>query len=55
MDGVNTYNCQCPPEWTGKTFPFIFIISLLYVKPIQLKLETFQKFSPEYHHLTNPS
>lgn len=17
MDGVNTYNCQCPPEWTG--------------------------------------
>lgn len=18
MDGVNTYNCQCPPEWTGK-------------------------------------
>lgn len=20
MDGVNTYNCQCPPEWTGKGF-----------------------------------
>lgn len=19
MDGVNTYNCQCPPEWTGKS------------------------------------
>lgn len=19
VDGVNTYNCQCPPEWTGKT------------------------------------
>lgn len=19
MDGVNTYNCQCPPEWTGMT------------------------------------
>uniref|UniRef100_A0A672LH60 Si:ch73-281k2.5 n=1 Tax=Sinocyclocheilus grahami TaxID=75366 RepID=A0A672LH60_SINGR len=18
MDGVNTYNCQCPPEWTGQ-------------------------------------
>lgn len=18
MDGVNTYNCKCPPEWTGK-------------------------------------
>uniref|UniRef100_A0A673C0G3 Neurogenic locus notch homolog protein 2-like n=1 Tax=Sphaeramia orbicularis TaxID=375764 RepID=A0A673C0G3_9TELE len=18
VDGVNTYNCQCPPEWTGK-------------------------------------
>lgn len=18
IDGVNTYNCQCPPEWTGK-------------------------------------
>lgn len=17
IDGVNTYNCQCPPEWTG--------------------------------------
>lgn len=17
VDGVNTYNCQCPPEWTG--------------------------------------
>ena len=17
MDGVNTYNCRCPPEWTG--------------------------------------
>lgn len=19
VDGVNTYNCQCPPEWTGMT------------------------------------
>lgn len=19
VDGVNTYNCQCPPEWTGNT------------------------------------
>ncbi|TNN21645.1 Neurogenic locus notch 3 [Liparis tanakae] len=18
VDGVNTYNCQCPPEWTGQ-------------------------------------
>lgn len=18
MDGVNTYNCRCPPQWTGK-------------------------------------
>lgn len=17
MDGVNTYNCRCPPQWTG--------------------------------------
>lgn len=21
VDGVNTYNCQCPPEWTGTTGP----------------------------------
>lgn len=21
VDGVNTYNCQCPPEWTGKYCP----------------------------------
>lgn len=34
MDGVNTYNCQCPPEWTGKGFVcvivYVFTWPLLY-------------------------
>lgn len=29
MDGVNTYNCQCPPEWTGKCY----ICFLSQIKP----------------------
>lgn len=29
MDGVNTYNCQCPPEWTG-TILFGFLILILF-------------------------
>lgn len=32
VDGVNTYNCQCPPEWTGtsydKYFKFIMYITI---------------------------
>ena len=37
MDGVNTYNCQCPPEFTGKgcvwaawLFAYVFLWPLLY-------------------------
>lgn len=26
MDGVNTYNCQCPPEWTGKGFVCVVVL-----------------------------
>lgn len=26
VDGVNTYNCQCPPEWTGKYTPFACLV-----------------------------
>lgn len=26
MDGVNTYNCQCPPEWTGTSLWDFFSI-----------------------------
>lgn len=30
MDGVNTYNCQCPPEWTGKGF--VYVCGCLFLK-----------------------
>lgn len=30
VDGVNTYNCQCPPEWTGIALP----INFKYISPL---------------------
>ncbi len=34
MDGVNTYNCQCPPEWTGmKTALYTVCVCLLSLVP----------------------
>lgn len=26
VDGVNTYNCQCPPEWTGTSQTFVHML-----------------------------
>lgn len=44
VDGVNTYNCQCPPEWTGTTpfkikslfSAFFFLHTVCYVLLIEV-------------------
>lgn len=45
IDGVNTYNCQCPPEWTGiEKFPVcLLVLNLSSFKPYVsiLKLNKF--------------
>lgn len=38
VDGVNTYNCQCPPEWTGTALFTSYLKQNIYKQYIMMRM-----------------